>query len=474
MPQLLTPDLCVIGAGPGGLAAATKAASYGMRVVLIERGRMGGQAWHAGSLPSKALLASAKRAHDIRNAWIFGVKTDGISINHGAVLEYALSAGQALAQNVSPERLNGLGVDVIKASARFTSPGTVEAGDYEVRARRFIVATGSAPLVPPIPGLDRVPHFTSETVFSHPHRMSHLLIMGGGSVGLEFAQAYRRLGSDVTVIEAGPALAQDDPELRTHLLKCLRDEGIRVLENARIERIEPFGTNIQAVFAMLGKSYSVEGTHVLIAMGRRANVAGLDLDAAGIAFSDRGIQVTKGLCTSNKKVYAIGDVTGETHFAHAAEHHAALAVKNALFRLPVRTHHETMPWVTFTDPELAHVGLTEETARERYGRLTILRWPYSENLRAQAERQADGFLKVIASKRGKILGAGIVGAQAGELIQMWSLAMQKGIPLSAMASIVPPSPTLAEMNKTAAESYFVAQAQSPLLRRIIALLAKLG
>jgi pyruvate/2-oxoglutarate dehydrogenase complex dihydrolipoamide dehydrogenase (E3) component len=474
MPQLLTPDLCVIGAGPGGLAAATKAASYGMRVVLIERGRMGGQAWHAGSLPSKALLASAKRAHDIRNAWIFGVKTDGISINHGAVLEYALSAGQALAQNVSPERLNGLGVDIVKASARFTSPGTVEAGDYEVRARRFIIATGSAPLVPPLPGLDRVPHFTCETVFSHPHRMPHLLIMGGGSVGLEFAQAYRRLGSDITVIEAGPALAQDDPELRTHLLKCLRDEGIRVLENARIERIEPFGTNIQAVFAMQGKSYSVEGTNVLIAMGRRANVAGLDLDAAGIAFSDRGIQVSKGLRTSNKKVYAIGDVTGETHFAHAAEHHAALAVRNALFRLPVRTHHETMPWVTFTDPELAHVGLTEETARERYGRLTILRWPYSENLRAQAERQASGFLKVIASKRGKILGAGIVGAQAGELIQMWSLAMQKGIPLSAMASIVPPSPTLAEMNKMAAESYFVTQAQSPLLRRIIALLAKLG
>ena len=304
--------------------------------------------------------------------------------------------------------------------------------------------------------------------------MSHLLVFGGGSIGLEFAQAYRRLGSDVTVIEAGPALAQDDPELRAHLLKCLRDEGIRVLENVRVERIEPFGSNIQAVFAMQGKSYSVEGSHILIAMGRRANVAGLDLDAAGITFSDRGIQVTKGLRTSNKKAYAIGDVTGETHYAHAAEHHAAAAVKNALFRLPVRTHRETMPWVTFTDPELAHIGMTEEAAREKYGRLTIVRWPYSESLRAQAERQADGFLKVIASGSGKILGAGMVGAQAGELIQMWSLAMQKNIPLSAMASIVPPSPTLAEINKMAAESYFVPQAQSPLLRRIIGLLAKLG
>jgi pyruvate/2-oxoglutarate dehydrogenase complex dihydrolipoamide dehydrogenase (E3) component len=474
MPQLLTPDLCVIGAGPGGLAAATKAASYGVRVALIERGRMGGQAWHTGSLASKALLASAKRAHEIRNAWNFGVKVDGAGINHAAILEYALNAGQALEQNVSPERLNGLGVDVIQGSARFTGPNTVEAGGYQVRARRFIIATGSSPQVPPIPGLDRIPYFTSETVFSHQHRMSHLLIMGGGSIGLEFAQAYRRLGSDVTVVEAGLALPQDDPELRAHLLKCLRDEGIRILENARIERIEPFGSNIRAVFAMQGKSYSVEGTHVLIATGRRASVAGLDLDAAGIAFSDQGIQVTKGLRTSNKKAYAIGDVTGETHFAHAAEHHAGIAVRNALFRLPVHTQDETMPWATFTDPELAHVGMTEEAARERHGRLTILRWPFSENLRAQAERQTNGFLKVIATKRGRILGAGIVGAQAGELIQMWSLAMQKDLSLKDMASIVPPSPTLAEMNKMAAESFFVPEAQSPLLRRIIGLLAKLG
>ena len=218
----------------------------------------------------------------------------------------------------------------------------MEAGDYEVRARRFIVATGSAPLVPPIPGLDRIPYFTSETIFSHPHRISHLIVMGGGSVGLEFAQAYRRLGSDVTVIEAGPALARDDPELRAHLLKCLRDEGIRVLENARIERIEPFGSNIQAVFAMLGKSYSVEGTHVLIAMGRRANVAGLDLDAAGIAYSERGIRVTKGLRTTNKKVYAIGDVTGETEFAHAAEHHASACRQERAFP-PARARRITKP-----------------------------------------------------------------------------------------------------------------------------------
>jgi pyruvate/2-oxoglutarate dehydrogenase complex dihydrolipoamide dehydrogenase (E3) component len=474
MPQVLTPDLCVIGAGPGGLAAAIKAASYGVRVVLVERGRMGGQAWYSGSLASKSLLAAAKQAHAIKNAWMFGLKVDHAGINHAAIVEYALSAGQALAQNVSPERLNGLGIDVIQGSARFTGPGTAVAGDYEIRARRFIVATGSSALVPPIPGLDRIPYFTSESVFSQLQRMPHLIVLGGSSAGIEFAQAFRRLGSDVTVVEAGAALPHDDPEMRAYLLKCLKDEGIRVLENARAERVETFGSGIQVIFAMAGKTYSVDGTHVLVAMGRRANVAGLDLDAAGVAFSDQGIQVSKGLRSSNKKVYAIGDVTGETHWAHAAEHHASVAVQNALFRLPACAHRETMPWVTFTDPELAHVGLTEEAARARHGKLTIVRWPYSENLRAHAERQTGGFLKVIASKSGQILGAGIVGAQAGELIQVWSLAMQKNIPLRDMASIVPPSPTLGEINKMAAESYFVPQAQSPLLRRIIRLLAKLG
>ncbi len=380
----------------------------------------------------------------------------------------------SIAPNDSVERFNGLGVDVVKASARFIDKDTVEAGDRRIRARRFIIATGSRPLIPPIPGLDRIPFFTNETIFSNTYRISHLLIIGGGPVGLELAQAHKRLGSEVTVVEAGRALSRDDPELRDYLLKRLREDGVRVLENARVERIEPFGSNIQVVFATLGKSYSIEGTHILLAMGRAPAVSGLNLEAADIKYSERGIQVSKGLRTSNRRVYAIGDVTGEVQFTHAANYHASVVIKNALFRLPAKADHSTMPWVTFTDPEVAHVGLTEEKARERYGKLRILRSPYHENDRAQAERQTGGFLKVIASRRGKILGAGIVGAQAGELIQMWSLAMQKGIPLSAMRSIVSPYPTLSEINKRAAVAYFAPRAQDPLLRRIIALLAKLG
>jgi pyruvate/2-oxoglutarate dehydrogenase complex dihydrolipoamide dehydrogenase (E3) component len=474
MPQPLTPDLCVIGAGPGGLAAAAKAASYGASIVLIERGAMGGQSLTHGALPLSALCAAARRFNDLKNAWRFGVKAADFSVNHREVGEFIESVIAEAAPNVSAERYTGLGADIIKAPAKFLGPDTVAAGNFEVKARRFIIATGSGPLIPPIPGLDRVPYFTDETIFLHKHRIPHLLIAGAGPTALEFAQAYRRLGSDVTVIAAGPVLPRDDPELRNYLLKCLKEEGVRIVENARIERIEPFGSNIQAVFAVLGRSYSLEGSHLLLTLGRAPNVASLNLEAAGIKYSAQGIAVTAGMKTSNKKVYAIGDVTGATELAHAATHHAHVALMNALFRLPLRASNETLPWITFTEPEVAHVGMTEEAARAAHGRLTILRWPYRENERAQAERQTGGFVKVVASRRGKVLGAGIAGAQAGELIQAWSLAMQKNIPLGAMAGVVAPYPTLSEMNKMASESYFLPRAQSTLARRIIGLLAKFG
>jgi pyruvate/2-oxoglutarate dehydrogenase complex dihydrolipoamide dehydrogenase (E3) component len=474
MPQHLTPDFCVIGAGAGGLSAAAIAGAFGVSVVLVERGAMGGECLNTGCVPSKALLAAAKRAQDIREAEKFGIRVGDPSVDHKAVAAHIREVIVAIAPNDSAERYNGLGVDIVKASARFIDRDTVEAGNCHIKARRFIVATGSTQLIPPIPGLDRIPYFTNETIFTNIHRIAHLIIIGGGPVGLELAQAHRRLGSEVTVVEAARALSKDDPELKEYLLKRLRAEGVRVLENARVERVEPFGASIRVIFATLGKSYSIDGSELLLAAGRAPSVNGLNLEAAGVDYSDRGIKVNKGLRTTNKKVYAIGDVTGETQWTHAANHHATVVMKNALFRLPARADHATMPWVTFTDPEVAHVGLTEEKARERYGKLAILRSPFHENDRAQAERETGGFLKVIASRRGKILGAGIVGAKAGELIQMWSLAMQKDISLSDMRSIVSPYPTLAEINKRAAVSYFAPRAQDPLLRRIITLLARFG
>jgi pyruvate/2-oxoglutarate dehydrogenase complex dihydrolipoamide dehydrogenase (E3) component len=471
----LKPDLCVIGAGSGGLSVAAAAARLGAEVVLIERHKMGGECLNTGCVPSKSLLAAAKRAQAMREAHAFGIRPVEPEIEYRSVQKHIKDVIAAIAPNDSAERYTGMGVRVILADARFTNRSTVVAGDMEIQARRFVLATGSSPAIPPVPGLDRVPHFTNETIFNAPSLPRHLLIIGGGAVGLEMAQAYRRLGSEVTVIEAAIPLARDDAEMRRPVIAKLTAEGVRLLDQARLERVESRGGQVRVVFAKDGRSYSLDGSHLLIATGRRPNLEGLNLEDAGIRYDPNGITVNSALKTSNRRVYAIGDVINGPRFTHVANYHAGLVVRNALFRLPVKTDHLSIPWVTFTDPELAHVGLTEEGAKKKHGdKIQVLRWPYNENDRAQAERVTDGFLKVITARNGRILGASIVGHNAGEIIQMWSLAMQKGIDIKAMASITCPYPTLAEINKRAAMMHFVPKLTSPLPRRIIGWLAKLG
>jgi pyruvate/2-oxoglutarate dehydrogenase complex dihydrolipoamide dehydrogenase (E3) component len=471
----LKPDLCVIGAGSGGLSVAAAAAQLGVDVVLIERNKMGGDCLNTGCVPSKSLLAAAKRAQAMREAHAFGIRPVEPEIDYRAVQKHIKEVIAAIAPNDSVERFTGMGVRVILADSRFTSRNTVNAGDVDIQARRFIIATGSSPAIPPIPGLDRVPYFTNETIFDIPSLPRHLLIIGGGPVGLEMAQAYRRLGSEVTVIEAATPLARDDPEMRRPVLAKLAAEGVNLLDQARVERLESRGGGIRAVFAKDGHSYSLDGSHLLVAAGRRPNLDGLNLEGAGIRYDPQGILVNGALKTSNRRVYAIGDVINGPRFTHIANYHAGLVVRNALFRIPVRTDHLSIPWVTFTDPELAHVGLTEAGARKRHGdKIQVLRWPYNENDRAQTERATEGFLKVITTRSGRILGASMAGLNAGELIQMWSLAMQKGIDIKAMASITSPYPTLAEINKRAAVMHFVPKLTNPLPRRLIGWLAKLG
>lgn len=475
MAEQLTPDLCVIGAGSGGLSVAAGAAQLGADVVLLERGKMGGDCLNYGCVPSKALLAAAKRAEAMRQAAPFGITPVEPQIDHRAVLQHVREVIAAIAPNDSVERFTGLGVKVILAEGAFSNRSTVSAGDFEIRARRFVIATGSVPAVPPIPGLDTVPFFTNETIFDAPGFLQHLIIIGGGPIGLEMAQAHRRLGSEVTVIEAAIPLARDDEEVRGVVLRRLAEEGVRILDKARLERAESFAGGVRVTFAKDGQSYSLDGTHLLLAVGRRPMLDGLNLAAAGVKHDRNGIRVNSGLKTSNRRVYAIGDVSGGPQFTHVANYHASIVVKNALFRLPSRANHSTIPWVTFTDPELAHVGLTEAAAREKYGtRINVLRWPYHENDRAQAERQTEGYLKVITNRSGRILGASMVGAHAGELIQMWSLAMQKKIKIGHMASFISPYPTLAEINKRAAITYFLPKLTSPLVKRVIGWLRKLG
>ena len=309
----------------------------------------------------------------------------------------------AIEPNDSIERYVGMGVHVIQGAASFQDKNTVVAGDYEIKARRFIIASGSSPAIPVIPGVERTPYLTNQTVLSARRSFPHLIIIGAGPCGVEFAQAFRRLGCDVTLIEALEPLARDEDELKLVVLKRLAAEGVRIIDQARVERLDPLGggaSGVHVTFNREGRSYSVEGSHLLFATGRKPNTEGLNLEAANIKYDAKGVNVNSGLKTSNGRVYAIGDVIGQDQFTHMASHHARLVVKNALFRLPVKVRRETIPWVTFTDPELAHVGLNENEARKQHKNIRVLRWPYHDNDRAQCERLTEGFLKVGHDQRG--------------------------------------------------------------------------
>ncbi|MEX0957107.1 MAG: FAD-dependent oxidoreductase [Rhizobiaceae bacterium] len=475
MPTTLKPDICVIGAGSGGLTVAAACAAFGVSVVLIEKGKMGGDCLNYGCVPSKAMIAAGKLAQSMRSASQFGIADVEPDIDFRKVNRHIHSVIAAIAPNDSVERFTALGVRVIQAEAKFTDKRTVAAGDHEIRARRYVVATGSSPLVPPIPGLDKVEYLTNETIFEQTRKPSHLIVVGGGPIGMELAQAHSRLGSKVTVVEAATALGKDDPELAAIALERLRGEGIAIHEQTSVVKVERRNRNGVRVHVEAGTGASqIDGTHLLVAAGRAANVDGLGLDAAGIAHDRRGIKVTGKLRTTNRRVYAIGDVAGGLQFTHVAGYHAGLVVRALLFRLPARENRSIIPWATFTDPELAQVGLTEAEAMKKHGRISVLRWPYAENDRAQAERKTVGFIKVLAGKRGRILGVGIVGANAAEMINIWALALSRGMALRDMTAYVPPYPTMTEIGKRAAITYFAGATRKPIVRRLIAFLRRFG
>ena len=467
-------DLCVIGAGSGGLSVAAAAAAFGQSVVLIEKHKMGGDCLNYGCVPSKALIAAGRRAHTMRTSAPFGIANVEPTIDRAAVHAHVKSVIAAIAPNDSVERFTGLGVRVIQAAGKFVDKSTVVAGETRIKARRFVIATGSSPAVPPITNLAEVPYFTNETLFENQAAMPHLLVIGGGPIGVEMAQANLRLGSKVTVIEGMKALAKDDPELTIILLRALRDEGVVIREGAKVVRVDGSAGRIAVSIEIDGRAEVIEGTHLLVAAGRKPNISDLGLEAAGIKFARQGITVDSTLRTSNANVFAIGDCTGGLQFTHVANYHAGIVIKRALFRLPAKANNDLVPWVTYTEPELANVGLTEAQAKERGIACKVLRWPYHENDRAQAERATHGHVKVITNAKGVILGAGIVGEHAGELIQIWSLAVSQKMNIKAMTDWIAPYPTLGEINKRAAYRYFSSFGAKPIVRKVIGFLKKFG
>lgn len=471
MTKALTPDLCVIGAGAGGLSVAAAAAAMGVAVVLIEKGEMGGDCLNSGCVPSKALLAAAHAAHRARKMSRLGVTADNIRVDFPVVMAHVRGAIRAIAPNDSQARYRAMGVQVIRAAARFIAPDAVEAGGFIIRARRFIVATGSSPAMPNITGLEQIRTLTNETIFSLDALPAHLVILGAGAVGVELAQAFARLGARVTVLEAERALAREDEEFVAPILDALRRDGVDLREHARVLRAEVRG----AGFALhLEDGALIEGTHLLVATGRRPHVEGLGLEAAGVRRRVDGALAGPDLRTTNRRIYLVGDAAGGPQFTHAANDQAGLVLRATLFRLRVRAAPERVPRVLFTDPELAVCGLSEAEARKRHGAIRVLRWPLAENDRARAEGVTAGHVKIIAARNGRVLGAAIAGPGAGEMIALWQVAATQGLKLQAMASLVLPYPTLNEASKRAALTALAPMAANPWLRRLLGLLRKFG
>lgn len=472
----LTPDLCVIGAGTGGLAFATAAAAFGVAIVIVERDRMGGD---VGDAVIEALAAAGARAQAVREARRFGIVAAEPEIDDAQLHDHIQRVLTAQAPNVSAERLTALGATVLRGDARFVSRSTVMVADQAIKARRFVIATGARTAVPAHAGLDGIPHLSVSDLTSLTRRPERLIVLGGQATGVAIAQAMRRLGSQVALVDEGDLLRREDPEAVAILRRTLLREGVALHEHTTIERAERAKGGVRLVIGdgASGSERTIEGTHLLLAGPAQPAIDGLDLELAGIRRGPDGIQVDRGLRCTNRRVYAIGDCAGgapgSVGGGHVAEEQARLVLRNALFRQPGAFAPLAAPQATRTFPAIARVGLSEADALAN-GPVRILRWPYAESARAHAERTTDGFVKLVTDAKGKLLGASIVGAQADELIATIGLALKREMSVAELAELLAPWPSLSEVSKRAAASFLVPLATKPLLRRIIGILRRFG
>lgn len=471
--KTLEVDVCVIGAGSGGLSVAAGASQMGAEVALIEGRKMGGDCLNFGCVPSKSLLAAAKTAQDFRTAAPFGI--EGVpTIDFEKVMGHVHDVIKTLSVNDSVERFTQLGVHVLQAQAKFIDGKTVVAGDTTIKARRYVIATGSTPAVPPIEGLDKVPFFTNETIFDLQKKPAHLIIIGGGPIGCELAQAFLFLGVKVTVLEAFNILPHDEQDLVAILRDQLLKDGLIIHEGVKITRVAQNQNEIEIHLEKNDQNQVIVGSDLLVATGRRANVSHLNLEAAGVRYSPKGIEVNAKLQTSNKRIYAIGDAIGSYQFTHVANYHAGIVIKNILFRLPAKVDYRALPWVTYTEPELAHVGLSSVDALKQDTKNKVLTWDFKENDRAQTERKTVGKIKIVTTAKGKVLGATILGAQAGELLLPWIMAVWEKKSLRALTDVIVPYPTLSEISKRVAGEFYTPLLFSERTRRLVRFLRLFG
>ncbi|MGR4000706.1 MAG: FAD-dependent oxidoreductase [Alphaproteobacteria bacterium] len=470
--QTLAPDLCIIGAGSAGLSLAAGAVQLGASVVLVEEREMGGDCLNYGCIPSKALLTAAKIAAtpgpQSQKTSPFGVHLETKNINFARVHDHIHEVIASIAPHDSQERFENLGCTVLREHAQFIDPKILQVGNQRVRARDFVIATGSRPLVPPIPGLADTPHLTNETVFNLKECPPSLIVLGGGPIGCELAQAFARLGAEVHVLELARLLPRDDPDAAAIVCKALIKDGIHIHEGHKAVRVEASATGGVRVHAEAdGKEVRIEADTLLVALGRVPSIDNLGLKTAKVAHHRGGIEHNEKLRTTNKRIWVAGDAAGEYQFTHVAGYHASLLVRNLLFRMPAKINRRAVPWVTYTEPELAQVGHTEESAKKDNHEITTSRFDFAENDRARVTRATEGFVRVVVDSRARVLGCTIVGAHAGELILPWTLAIESGMKLSQMASVIAPYPTLSEASKRAAGAWYTPSLFSLRTRKLV-------
>lgn len=474
MSSMIHCDLAIMGGGAGGLSVAAGAAQMGVKVVLIEPEKMGGDCLNYGCIPSKALLAAAKTAEIIRRAGRFGIKASEPEMNMAEVMQQVQKVIDTIAVHDSIERFEKLGVRVIKAAGEFKDAKTLRAGEFLIKARRFVIATGSSPAIPPIAGLDQISFLTNETIFSLTQKPEHLIIIGGGPIGCEFAQAFLMLGTKVTVLEGFKILPHDEQDLVSILREHFAHQGLNLFEGIKVLSVAQQGSAITVLIEKEGVQQTIQGSHLVVATGRKPNLNGLNLERANIAYTPKGIQVNARLCTTNSNVYAMGDVAGSFQFTHVAGYHAGIVLKNILFKIPAKVDYRALPWVTYTLPELAHVGLSSEEALKKDPRAKIFTWDFAENDRAQAEHEIIGKIKLMTDRKGKILGVSILGPQAGELLAPWIMAIQTQKTVRALTDIIIPYPTLSEINKRVAGEFYTPILFSKRIKWLVRLLGLLG
>ena len=454
--QTVEVDICAIGGGSGGRTLSARAVALGASTVLIEKERMGGDCLNFGCVPSKALLGAAHLARRIRDAGGFGIDAAVRGIDAKGVFRHVHATIARIEPYDSAEYFRKLGVRVEFGAARFVGANELVAGSLRVRARNFVIATGTSAQIPDIPGLRVVPFLTNRDVFDLQEIPRHLVVVGGGPIGVELAQAFANLGSRVTLLEAQTLLGREDPELVEVLRQTLRDDGVEVLEAIRILEVQRVANGVLVSVKEEGDDIRrVTGSHLLIATGRRPNVEGLGLEAAGVDHVRQGITVNARLQTTNPAIYAIGDVVGPHYFTHLAVHHADVVARNTILKEKAKVNAQALPWVTFTSPELARVGLLESEARERGMAVHVARLPYERNDRALAERNEIGLLKAVVGARGRILGASAIGPATGEIIQKWAMAIHFGIGMKEFAELITPYPTSGYLDWKLARSFDV-------------------